>query len=138
MVAAITTALQALAAEQDFGAPAADVAQAIAGLDKADFGWAAVETPLQARLWLAFATAKSWQPLRISLNPRQRSRGFPEKPSDFVRMRDWCHKTCRRGWVVEQVTLAEYAPGEEGVTFWFEHSADAAGFALKWLPMKCV
>ncbi|MBM3489067.1 MAG: hypothetical protein FJX68_01245 [Alphaproteobacteria bacterium] len=137
-MAMVTAALRDLAAERDFGATPEEVERAIADLGNADFGSAAVETPLQAKLWLAFVSAKHWQPLRVSLNARQRSRGFPEKPADLLRMRDWCHKTCKRGWAVEQVTLPDYSPGEEGATFWFENGAEAAAFALKWLPMKCV
>jgi hypothetical protein len=123
MAAALTMTLQALAAEHDFGASTEEIDRAIVDLGNADFGWAAVETPLQAKLWLAFAAAKRWQPLRISLNSRQRSRGFPERQIDLVRMRDWCHQNCRHGWVVEQLTLADYAPGEESATFWFENGA---------------
>lgn len=136
----LQASLVALTAGGGFGADAAALDQAIRDLGKADFGAAAVETELQARLWLAYAGARHWQPVRILTRDRnsRASRGFPDGPPDFIGMRDWCHKRCRHGWAVEQKTIALLSgEAEAGVTFWFEKPADAQSFAMKWLPMKC-
>ena len=116
-------------------ATAEERAVAVNRLCGAEFGWAAVESDLEATLWLAFARAHRWQPVRILLG-QGRSRGFPERAVDIFKIRDWCQRSVRRGWAIENRT-AVVSMAAPGITFWFEDGREAARFALKWLPMKC-
>ena len=106
-------------------------------LPAADYGAVAVKDGAQARLWLAWAEAKRWQPVRIALGRETRSRGFPEVGSDFQKMREWCRKACRRGWAVEALTATLRDPDDAALTFWFEDGAEARAFMLKWMPLRC-
>jgi hypothetical protein len=106
-------------------------------LPAADYGAVAVTDEAQARVWLAWAGAKGWQPVRIALDRETRSRGFPEVGADFQKMREWCRKACRRGWAVEALTATLRDPEDAALTFWFEDGAEARGFMLKWMPLRC-
>jgi len=122
--------------ERDRGEASAEAAvAAIDHMCAATFGWAAVESELEVRLWLGFVGAQRWQPIRILLE-RPRRRGFPERAPDIFRMRAWCAETVRHGWALENRT-AGGGLGVQAVTFWFENAQEAARFALKWMPMKC-
>lgn len=100
-------------------------------------GAASVRDEAQARLWLAWAGAKYWQPVRIPLSRTTRSRGFPDGSTDFEAMKAWCGKACRRGWAVEALTAGLDDPAQAALTFWFEDGAEARRFMLKWLPLRC-
>jgi hypothetical protein len=106
-------------------------------LAAADYGAAAVRDEAQAQLWLAWASAKHWQPVRIAIGRETRSRGFPDMGSDFQAMREWCRKTCRRGWAVEALTARLRDPADAALTFWFEEGAEARRFMLRWMPLRC-
>ena len=111
--------------------------QAAETLVAADYGAVAVRDEAQARLWLAWAGARGWQPVRIAMGRETRSRGFPEVGSDFQKMREWCRKACRRGWAVEGLTATLQDAEDAALTFWFEEGAEARGFMLKWMPLRC-
>ena len=102
-----------------------------------DYGAVAVKDEAQARLWLAWAGAKGWQPVRIAISRETRSRGFPDVGADFQKMREWCRKTCRRGWAVEALTATLRDPDDAALTFWFEDGAEARRFMLRWMPLRC-
>lgn len=106
-------------------------------LAAADYGVVAVKDGAQARLWLAWAGDKGWQPVRIAVGRETRSRGFPDAVPNFQKMREWCRKTCRRGWASEALTATLRDPEDAALTFWFEDGAEARRFMLKWLPMRC-
>lgn len=111
--------------------------QAAATLAAAEFGAASVRDEAQARLWLAWASARFWQPVRIPIGRETRSRGFPEAGPDFHAMREWCSKTIRRGWAVEALTATLHDPADAALTFWFEDGGEARRFMLKWMPLRC-
>jgi hypothetical protein len=100
-------------------------------------GAASVRDAAQARLWLAWASARYWQPVRIPLVRTTRSRGFPDGPTDVEAMQAWCGKSCRRGWAVEALTATLADPRDAAITFWFEDGAEARRFMLKWMPLRC-
>lgn len=139
MTAAIDFAadLPALLASGRLAGDEAAFRRAAESLRATQSGVAAVKDELQAQLWLAWAAAKSWQPVRIPLSQTTRSRGFPEGGTDFEAMRAWCAKTCRRGWAVEALTATLRDPQDAAITFWFEDAAEARRFMLKWMPLRC-
>lgn len=103
----------------------------------ADYGAVAIRDQTQAAFWLAWAGEQGWRPVRIALGRQGRSRGFPELANDFQAMRDWCRKTCVRGWAMEALTASLDDPNDPAVTFWFEAGDEAMRFMLKWMPMRC-
>jgi hypothetical protein len=129
--------LPALLASGRLSGDEAALRRAAESLPASQSGAAAVKDEMQARLWLAWATQKRWQPVRIPLVRTTRSRGFPDGPTDFEAMQAWCGKACGRGWAVEALTATLADPRDAAITFWFEDGAEARRFMLKWMPLRC-
>lgn len=74
-----------------------------------------------------------WQPVRIlhPLDRHSRSLGWPPENRNTGEMEAWCGKHCRGGWLID-------FDDDTVATFRFENRADAAEFAVRWFPFKCV
>ena len=74
-----------------------------------------------------------WQPVRIlhALDRHSRSLGWPPENRNTAEMEAWCTKHCSGRWLID-------FDDESVATFRFENRRDAAAFALRWFPFKCV
>ena len=74
-----------------------------------------------------------WQPVRIlhALDSNSRSLGWPPENRNTSEMQAWCGKRCRGKWTID-------FDDQSVATFWFENRGDAAEFAVRWFPFKCV
>lgn len=74
-----------------------------------------------------------WQPVRIlhALDRHSRSLGWPPENRNTAEMQKWCEKRCRSNWLID-------FDDDSVATFWFESRRDAAEFAIRWFPFKCV
>ena len=74
-----------------------------------------------------------WQPVRIlrALDSNSRSLGWPPENRNTSEMQTWCEKHCKGRWLID-------FDDNSAATFRFESPRDAAEFAVRWFPYKCV
>ncbi|MGY9057003.1 MAG: hypothetical protein ACKVGZ_15620 [Alphaproteobacteria bacterium] len=82
---------------------------------------------------MAIQVPDTWQPVRIlrALDRNSRSLGWPPENRNTSEMETWCTKHCRGNWQID-------FDDNSVATFWFANRGDAAEFAVRWFPFKCV
>jgi hypothetical protein len=82
---------------------------------------------------MAIQVPDTWQPVRIlrALDRNSRSLGWPPENRNTSEMETWCTKHCRGKWQID-------FDDNSVATFWFANRGDAAEFAVRWFPFKCV